>query len=215
MSLRGVNILLLCALIASFGLSFSAKPDASQPNREFLPDMVHSIPYDAFSPNPNFADGKTLQTPVPGTIPRGTLPLQYAPTPEDALRAGQELANPFSLEEQPFVERGARMYATFCVPCHGVSGKGDGLVALRGFPPPASLMEEKAVGMEDGQMFHVLSFGQGNMPSYASQLSREDRWKTILYVRLLQQQSAQEAAAAAQTLEAQILEPETLEEESR
>ncbi len=193
MSLRGVNILLLCALIASFGLNFGAGQDASQPNREFLPEMVHSIPYDAFSPNLNFADGKTLQMPVPGTIPRGALPLQYAPTLEDALRAGQELVNPFSLEEEPSVERGARMYATFCVPCHGVSGKGDGLVVLRGFPPPASLMEEKAVRMKDGQMFQILSFGQGNMPSYASQLSREDRWKTILYVRSLQQQSAEEA----------------------
>ena len=95
--------------------------------------------------------------------------------------------------------RGARVYATFCVPCHGVSGKGDGLVALRGFPPPASLMAEKAVNMEDGQMFHVLSFGQGNMASYAAQIPREDRWKVILYVRSLQEQSTQETVTVEES----------------
>ena len=36
-------------------------------------------------------------------------------------------------------------------------------------------------------MFHVLSYGQANMPSYASQVDRDDRWKAILYVRALQE----------------------------
>ena len=40
--------------------------------------------------------------------------------------------------------------------------------------------------MKDGQLFHVLTYGQNNMPSYASQLSREDRWNAILYVRTMQ-----------------------------
>ena len=40
--------------------------------------------------------------------------------------------------------------------------------------------------MKDGQMFHVLSYGQNNMPSYASQLSRDDRWNVIVYLRSLQ-----------------------------
>jgi mono/diheme cytochrome c family protein len=40
--------------------------------------------------------------------------------------------------------------------------------------------------MKDGQMFHVLTYGQGNMPSFAAQLSREDRWNVILHVRMLQ-----------------------------
>jgi hypothetical protein len=40
--------------------------------------------------------------------------------------------------------------------------------------------------MRDGQMFHVLTKGQGNMPSYAVQVAPEDRWKAILHVRTLQ-----------------------------
>jgi mono/diheme cytochrome c family protein len=40
--------------------------------------------------------------------------------------------------------------------------------------------------MKDGQMFHVLTYGQGNMPAFSSTLSRDDRWSVILHVRLLQ-----------------------------
>ena len=36
-------------------------------------------------------------------------------------------------------------------------------------------------------MFHVLSYGQGNMAPYASQVDRDDRWKAILHVRALQE----------------------------
>ncbi len=50
--------------------------------------------------------------------------------------------------------------------------------------------------MKDGQIFHVLTFGQNNMPSYASQLSREDRWNVITYVRSLQKQASPPSAIA-------------------
>ena len=33
-------------------------------------------------------------------------------------------------------------------------------------------------------MFQILTNGQNSMPSYAAQISREDRWKAILHVRL-------------------------------
>jgi mono/diheme cytochrome c family protein len=71
--------------------------------------------------------------------------------------------------------------------CHGPQGKGDGPVPKRGVPLPASLLAENAMEMKDGQMFHVLTYGWRNMSAVAAQLSREDRWKVILYVRSLQQ----------------------------
>ena len=58
-----------------------------------------------------------------------------------------------------------------------------GPVAQRGYPPPPSLLAEHAQKMKDGQLFHILTYGQNNMPSYASQLSRDDRWNVVLYVR--------------------------------
>jgi mono/diheme cytochrome c family protein len=56
--------------------------------------------------------------------------------------------------------------------------------------------------MRDGQMFHLISMGQGNMASYASQVGRQDRWKVIRYLRTLQT-TAKETPAAAETAAAQ------------
>jgi hypothetical protein len=35
-------------------------------------------------------------------------------------------------------------------------------------------------------MFHVITMGRNNMPSHAAQVSADDRWKAILYIRKLQ-----------------------------
>ena len=197
MASRTLNTLLALALIACLTALIVSRPDITRPNYEYLPEMAHSPAYSAFAANPNFVDGKTLRSPAPGTIPWGDLPLPYAPTPEDAQRAGAELTNPFHATDNTAIDRGYAVFTNFCVPCHGASAQGNGPVTTRGFPPPPSLLAEHAVRMKDGQMFHVLNFGQGNMASYASQLSREDRWKVILYVRDLQEQEARKVALAA------------------
>lgn len=160
--------------------------DTEKPNYEFLPGMLYSIPYDTFAENDHFPDGKTLQAPIPGTIPRGYMPLLYAATPEDAIRAGEEMESPLD-PEVDHSQRGAKIYATFCIPCHGASGVGDGLVAKRGYPPPPSIHAENSMNMKDGQLFHIITYGQGNMPAYAAQVSPDDRWKAILHLRSLQE----------------------------
>lgn len=114
------------------------------------------------------------------------MPLHYAATPADALRAGEELASPLEPGNVRARERGAFVFANFCAVCHGAGGAGMGPVAQRGYPPPPSLLAEHAQKMKDGQLFHILTYGQNNMPSYASQLSRADRWNVVLYVRTLQ-----------------------------
>ena len=180
-----INVVLLLLTVALLSLNWLVRSDAATRNFELMPNMVDSVPYDSFARNPNFADGKTLREPVAGTVIRGHLPLHYAATPADALRAGIELTGP-----KVAVTRGAVVYANFCETCHGPEGKGDGRVAQRGFPAPPSFLAPKAMRMRDGQMFHVLTYGQNNMPSYASQIAREDRWAAIAYVRTLQKRVA-------------------------
>lgn len=188
MSRSFVDALLCVGIVVSVALNWALDRDTRQPGLEFLPEMVHSPAYQPYTANPNFEDGKTLQLPVNGTIARGQNPIHFEATPEEAIRAGRELHNPLEYES-PSLERGQDTYRNFCTPCHGANGLGDGPVVRRGVPAPPSLLEEKAVDLLDGQMFHILTFGQGNMPDYASQLSQEERWQTILYVRSLQQPS--------------------------
>jgi mono/diheme cytochrome c family protein len=182
-----LNIVLALLLAVAAVVSWFLRADRAQPNAEFLPDMAHSPRYNAYSANPNFADNKTLQLPPEGAIARGYLPLNYTASSKDAVRAGEELTSPLQASEG-VLQRGATVFANYCAVCHGADGKGMGPVAQRGYPPPPSLLAEHAVNMKDGQLFHILTFGQNSMPSYAAQISREDRWKVIAYVRSLQQQ---------------------------
>ena len=180
-----LNAVLLLALLGAAALAWM-RSDAAKTNYELFPDMAHSVRSNAFAPNANLANGQTLQAPPAGSIPRGFMPLHYAATPQDAARAGEELVSPDVPVNERALQRGTQVFANFCSECHGASATGNGPVAQRGYPPPPSLLAEHAVKMKDGQLFHILTYGQNNMPSYASQLSRQDRWDAIAYVRSLQ-----------------------------
>ena len=168
-------------------LLFSAgcKRDPQRRAFDYMPEMVDSIPYDAFSPNPVTRSGLTLQAPPPHTVPRGYAPFRYGSEPEEALRAGRELTNPTPATKESLA-RGQRLFQTFCFECHGQQGEGDGPIIPR-FPMPPSLRAEHARKMADGQIYHIISKGQKLMPAYAVQIPAADRWPVINYVRSLQQ----------------------------
>lgn len=203
MTLNRTNKLLVVILVGCVVATAMTRVDYSQPNVEVLPDMKYSAAWAAYQQNPHFSNGQTLQMPVPGTIARGQLPLHYAPTKEDAIRAGIELTSPYdgvdreSSELSESLRRGRDVYAVFCVSCHGAGGAGDGPVAKRGFPPPPSLLTGKSLAMKDGQLFHIASFGQGSMPGFAGQIPRERRWDVVNYVRSLQPPPDRHDASAA------------------
>jgi len=129
-------------------------------------------------------DGKTLQAPVPGTVSRSFEPFDYAATPEDAARAGRELVSPLAMTPENLA-RGDQVFHTVCYVCHGDAGRGDGPVVPR-FPQPPSLVAGHARGLPDGQIFHIITRGQGLMPSHAAQVQPADRWRVIQYIRSLQ-----------------------------
>jgi len=191
-----LNAVLLVATLAALIAPAVLRRDPTKPNVSFpIREMVDSVAYESYSPNPVLPGGRTLQTPVPGTIPHGEIPLHYASTPEDALRAGEELVNPFTgasavkpiHEGLPSpMERGKDGYQIYCQHCHGATGAGDGMVAQRGFPPPPPLTGENAMKMKDGQIFHIITYGQNNMPPHGSQITPDERWMIVLHVRSLQ-----------------------------
>jgi mono/diheme cytochrome c family protein len=181
-----LDIALGAALVASIGLNIAVRRPPSQPNFEYFPNMVRTARYNAFQPNLNFADGMTLRAPVPGTIPRGLAPLPVA-----GAGGSTPLENPFSSVQPGATERGAAVFGSFCQPCHGAGALGDGLVVQHGFPQPPSLLSPEPVRLTDAKIFSIVTNGLGQMPSYASQISRDDRWKVILYLRSLQGRSRQ------------------------
>lgn len=164
--------------------SIACEAESRKRSYEYMPDMVYSVPYDSFAPNPVTRNGITLQRPVKGTIPRGSLPLHYGATRDEAERAGRELSNPIPATADT-VAQGRVLYDTFCLVCHGERGEGDGPLVPR-IPNPPSYTSARVRGMPPGRIFHVITFGSGRMPSHASQIPPDDRWLIATYVRTLQ-----------------------------
>ena len=188
MKRSSINLILLVALAIIVVMVVFVRRDYAERNDEWLPGMFRHVAFNSQSSNPNFTDGKTAQAPVSGSVARGYPPLDYNATPEDAARAGQELVMPPLAPAEVTADRtrGAMLFATFCSPCHGAGGLGDGVVAKRGYPPPPSLMAANARSIRDGQIFHIITYGQRTMPSLASPVTRGDRWRLVRHIRLLQ-----------------------------
>jgi hypothetical protein len=186
-SFRGLDRTLVVIACATTGVSLLLWPDWTHRNLTYAPDMAVSPAVTTYSSSAVSGDAPTLRAPVPGTVPRGPLPLHYESTEADALRAAVELQVPPGIAAEPDRLRAEKSFEIFCQPCHGSDGHGDGITIKRGFQPPPSLLTQHARDMQDGQMFHVVTYGQKLMPSQASQVRADDRWRLILHVRRLQQ----------------------------
>ena len=151
---------------------------------DYAGDMVVSPAFETYTANPNFADGKTMQPPVEGTIPRGIIPYPYTKTDEDRAIAAKNLANPVEASMDN-LERGKREYKIFCQQCHGEKGDGQGsLYVSKKYPyPPASLLSDKMKANPDADIYHVITVGYGIMAEHGSMIQPEDRWKIAMYVK--------------------------------
>jgi mono/diheme cytochrome c family protein len=180
---KGLTIGLAVALVISIALNVAVRRGVGETTPlEYFPDMARTARYNAFEANPNFPNGMTLRVPPGGTIPRGLLPMRSLP---DSAPDGTPV-NPFSPDDAAAVERGTVVFNTYCVPCHGASGEGDGKVVEHGFPTPPSLLRARTKAMDDAQLFTIITNGTGSMPYYSAQIAREDRWKAVLHLRKLQ-----------------------------
>jgi mono/diheme cytochrome c family protein len=149
-----------------------------------LPGMVDSGVVHAYDRSPVTKTQPSLMLPPEGSVPAGVLPFLYGPGPDEAARAGRELRNPLG-PTPANLERGKRVFETICYVCHGPKGEGDGPIIGR-FPNPPSLMAAHARGLAEGQIFHIITRGQGIMPSHAVQVLPEDRWRVVLYLSQMQ-----------------------------
>jgi mono/diheme cytochrome c family protein len=178
------------AAIAIIAVFSSCDRDRNTTGWQYFDDMAQSAAYETYTPNPNFADGKTMRNPVEGTIPLGFEPYLYEKNDTDRVLAGKELVNPF--KPTPVnLERGKQVFSVYCMNCHGVKGDGKGFLFTSGrYPfPPKSLLSAKVKNGPEGEIFHVITVGFGVMPQHGSQVRPEDRWKVAMYVKnVLQKQ---------------------------
>lgn len=74
-----------------------------------------------------------------------------------------------------------------CPACHGSSGYGDGPAAAHLQPKPADLTAPHANSHTAGDLFWWISYGikQSAMPGFAKELTEDDRWDLINFLRAL------------------------------
>lgn len=148
--------------------------------------MIDQPRYDALQGSQFFTDGSSARVPPDGTVPymaEGS-PADPALTGLDS--SGQALTVMPVEITQELVAQGEERFSIYCVPCHGPAGEGNGKVTGFGFPKPPNLLSEDTKALTDGQIFDIITNGQGNMFPYGYRVKPDERWAVIAYVRALQ-----------------------------
>ena len=92
-------------------------------------------------------------------------------------RRGRLSTFPFTDETR---KEGERLYIVNCQSCHGTPGKNNYIALV---PVPGDPATEKIQKNSDGEIFHKVTVGRGQMPSFRSVLSTEEIWKIVSYLR--------------------------------
>ncbi len=172
--------------------------------RAYMPDMAYSRAYETY------ASTDALQKkgvhynamPVEGTIARGDT-LSIYPNKNDS--AGyvnsKNVSNPLPALSAIQFKEATRLYLIYCGICHGEKLDGNGPLWKGGDGPfpnaPKDFMADDMKKMAEGTMFHSVTYGKGNMGSYAPQLSTEQRWMIIHYIKEKQAASVTATPAPA------------------
>lgn len=162
---------------------------------QIFPDMKRQLKLRPQTANGFFASGLSSQLPQPGTIAQekpllvaGKEVYSFEDAPVNTGRVSGKTnfieLNPFPMTAQ-LLARGQRQFNIYCAPCHGQTGEGNGVVKKFGMATVRSVHEAIVVRQGDGEIFNTISHGKSTMQGYAAQLTVEDRWAVVAYVRAL------------------------------
>ncbi|MFT4152938.1 c-type cytochrome [Parafilimonas sp.] len=209
-----IRLIIFCL---SAGLVIAGCSDVRRdPGRVYVPDMGPSRAYetyDALDSNKftqNLGElGRKIfynHTPVAGTVARGEeLPFMLA---KDAAGdttnyvASKQIENPVKSLDSVAMKEAERLYLINCGICHGAKLDGNGPLYKDGngpFPaaPKNFIGDQTMINMPAGQMFYSVTYGKNLMGSYASQLTRTQRWEIIAYIKSKQAKDLASKAPAA------------------
>jgi cytochrome c5 len=195
-------LLITCAVIALAGFRGQK---SGLPPIEIFPDMDHQPKFQPQHPNDFFADGRSGRKPVTGTVPMGyTLANRYLqagarnatlqptgftsqPDYYNTGKIGDSYGNGFPLEvSERLLDRGEERFNINCSICHGLTAHGNGVVKEIGkWATVANLQDERIRTMPDGQIFNTITNGKNTMGAYGPQISVDDRWAIVAYIRAL------------------------------
>lgn len=181
---RAARVALVACVTAFAGGSLGCWEQVSA---EWWPQMKRQLAVQAYEYNPYApAEGEQLLPPE-GTVPVGNPYPDVAtlPIPEQEALSNP---NPSTLAS---LKNGEKLFARYCVACHGPEGHGDGPVAGPPFGTgpfglvlPVGGQYSVVPGFTDGHIYTTISIGSrnGRMPNYR-RIPPEDRWDIVNYLR--------------------------------
>lgn len=190
------KILILTGIVAATSAIVSCGgAKGGDPGEAYMPDMYYSRAYEAYGYN-NLPEDHNLKsrgvyytgTPVQGTRARGeayTFP--FAEGDSGYARSASYVRTDVKPLTPAQMKETERIYLINCGICHGTALDGNGPLWKGGDGPypaaPRNLKDDYSKALSDGQMFHAITYGKGQMGAYASQVTVEQRWWLIDYIR--------------------------------
>ncbi len=205
--LRAFFLIFILALIAVISLAGFRGIHSAKPPIEIFVDMVRNPRYDPQHESDFYADTRAARAPVPGTVPLGyTVPDAFLSTGANNNKLDQE---PGAFSDAPdyyntgrmgdvygdgiplkvdhaLLARGQERFNINCAVCHGPVGLGNGITSQYGLVGIANFHDARIRTMPDGQIFNTITLGKNTMGPYGSNISVEDRWAIISYIRALE-----------------------------
>ncbi len=202
---------LLQITLVTAAVIFASCDSKREPGKIYMPDMAYSRAYESFAKRDStkftmdmFKKGGDMifynNVPPAGTIKRGELFPYTLPNDSNGYKMSGTVKNPFDsivITKTQMAEAG-RLFNINCAICHGAGGIANGPIASGGYVGGvANLTAGTYLKMADGTMFHSITYGKGLMGSYASQVTRAQRWMIIKYIRTLQPKADSTAPTVA------------------
>jgi len=200
----------ITAILVTVMIVITSCDNKRKPGKIYMPDMTYSRAYESYAAHDSDVftldaskKGSSLiyfdSKPVAGTIKRGELFPYTLPDDSNGYKMSATIQNPLDTISAKDMAEAGRLFNINCAICHGEKGTATGPLAISGkVGAIANLTLPLYVAMADGTMFHSITYGRKNvgmMGSYASQLSRKQRWMIIKYIRTLQPKATTTAVA--------------------
>jgi mono/diheme cytochrome c family protein len=101
------------------------------------------------------------------------------PVPEEF----KKMKNPVA-KDAAGMKAAAAVYAEKCAQCHGETGKGDGPEAEMYSTKPANFTDAAMMAeMTDGEIYYKMTEGRRPMPTFKKQLTDQQRWQLVHFIR--------------------------------
>ena len=214
---------ILCGLVASLLLvatllrsRFSHSPE---PRVHFIQDMDNQVKVKTQHASEVFDDGRAIRPKIAGTVSRQNfwndahLTAGYTQTWNADKKAWDVKFDdtfPQSIQvDDKLLMHGQKKFNTYCMPCHGYDGMGNGPVNFRAaeiqangatgmsWVQPSNLTDAARVARADGHIYNTITNGIRNMAGYGAAIpDPHDRWAIVAYVRALQVSGAGHTASA-------------------